>query len=74
MYRFNPDLRNESQNPFTWDGVDIDTKFEDYLEEEIRYKTLNLTDPEEAIRLTALAVKDNAQRFNDIKHLSETLK
>ncbi len=71
MYRFNPDLRNEHQNPFTWDGVEIDTKFEQYLEEEIRYKTLNMTDPEEAVRLTELAVKDNAQRFKDIKHLSE---
>lgn len=74
MYRFNPDLRNDTQNPFTWDGVDIDTKFEDYLEEEIRYKTLNMTDPEEAKRLVELAMKDNAQRFKDIKKLSETLK
>lgn len=70
MYRFNPDLRKEDQNPLTWDGVDVDTKFEDYLAEEIRYKTLNLTNPEEATRLVELAVKDNAQRFKDIKQLS----
>jgi pyruvate/2-oxoacid:ferredoxin oxidoreductase alpha subunit/pyruvate/2-oxoacid:ferredoxin oxidoreductase beta subunit/Pyruvate/2-oxoacid:ferredoxin oxidoreductase gamma subunit len=72
MYRFNPDLRKDNENPFTWDGVEIDTKFEDYLEEEIRYKTLNLTHPEEAKRLVEQAVKDNVQRFKDIKHLSET--
>jgi pyruvate-ferredoxin/flavodoxin oxidoreductase len=71
MYRFNCDLRNENQNPFTWDGMEIDTKFDDYLEEEIRYKTLNLTNPEEAKRLVELAKKDNAQRFKDIKQLSE---
>jgi pyruvate-ferredoxin/flavodoxin oxidoreductase len=71
MYRFNPDLRSLDQNPFTWDGVEVDTNFESYLEEEIRYKTLNLTHPEEAERLVKLAVKDNDQRFKDIKHLSE---
>ena len=72
MYRFNPDLRNENQNPFNWDGVEADTPFENYIEEEIRYKTLNLTNPEEARRLAKLAVKDNEQRFKDIKHLLES--
>jgi len=72
MYRFNPDARNENLNPFTWDGVNVDTKYEDYLEEEIRYKTLNLTHPDEAKRLAELAIKDNEQRFKDIKHLSES--
>lgn len=71
MYRFNPELRNEGANPFTWDGVEIDTNFSDYLDEEIRYKTLNLTHPDEAIRLAELAKKDNVQRFKDIKQLSE---
>ena len=71
MYRFNPDLRKQDQNPFQWDADGIDTEFENYIEEEIRYKTLNLTNPEEAKRLAALAVKDNEQRFKDIKHLSE---
>ena len=54
-----------------WDGVEVDTKFNDYLEEEIRYKTLNLSNPDEAHRLEQLAEKDNAQRFKDIQHLSE---
>jgi pyruvate/2-oxoacid:ferredoxin oxidoreductase alpha subunit/pyruvate/2-oxoacid:ferredoxin oxidoreductase beta subunit/Pyruvate/2-oxoacid:ferredoxin oxidoreductase gamma subunit len=71
MYRFNPDLRGENLNPFTWDGVEVDTQFERYVEEEIRYKTLQLANPEEAKRLAELAVKDNAQRFKDIKNLSE---
>jgi pyruvate/2-oxoacid:ferredoxin oxidoreductase alpha subunit/pyruvate/2-oxoacid:ferredoxin oxidoreductase beta subunit/Pyruvate/2-oxoacid:ferredoxin oxidoreductase gamma subunit len=71
MYRFNPDLRSTDDNPFSWDGAEVDTKFNDYLEEEIRYKTLNLTNPEEAHRLEELAERDNAQRFKDIQHLSE---
>jgi pyruvate-ferredoxin/flavodoxin oxidoreductase len=71
MYRFNPDVRGEHQNPFTWDAPEVDTQFGTYLEEEIRYKTLNLTNPTEAKRLEELAIKDNEQRFKDIKHLSE---
>jgi pyruvate-ferredoxin/flavodoxin oxidoreductase len=72
MYRFNPDLRAEGKNPFTWDVPETEkVAFKDYLEEEIRYKTLTLSSPEEAARLTELAIKDNEQRFKDIKHLSE---
>lgn len=72
MYRFNPDLRKEGKNPFIWDvPTEEHVAFRDYLEEEIRYKTLNLAHPEEAERLTELAQRDNEQRFKDIKHLSE---
>ena len=72
MYRFNPDLRTEGKNPFTWDVPETEqVAFKDYLEEEIRYKTLTLSSPVEAARLTELAIKDNEQRFKDIKHLSE---
>jgi pyruvate/2-oxoacid:ferredoxin oxidoreductase alpha subunit/pyruvate/2-oxoacid:ferredoxin oxidoreductase beta subunit/Pyruvate/2-oxoacid:ferredoxin oxidoreductase gamma subunit len=73
MYRFNPDLRAEGKNPFTWDVPQQEevVPFKDYLEEEIRYKTLNLSNPNEAARLTELAKKDNEQRIKDIQHLSE---
>jgi pyruvate/2-oxoacid:ferredoxin oxidoreductase alpha subunit/pyruvate/2-oxoacid:ferredoxin oxidoreductase beta subunit/Pyruvate/2-oxoacid:ferredoxin oxidoreductase gamma subunit len=70
MYRFNPDLRKENQSPLVWDGTEIDTGFEEYLQEEVRYKTLNMTNPEESVRLVKEAVKDNVQRFQDIKQLS----
>lgn len=70
MYRYNPDLRKENQAPLLWDGVDIDTSFEQYLEEEIRYKTLGMTNPEEAKKLVEKAQEDNAARFRDIKQLS----
>lgn len=74
MYRFNPDLRAEGKNPFTWDvpATEDVVSFNDYLEEEIRYKTLNFSHPNEAARLNELAKKDNELRFKDIKHLSES--
>jgi pyruvate/2-oxoacid:ferredoxin oxidoreductase beta subunit/pyruvate/2-oxoacid:ferredoxin oxidoreductase alpha subunit/Pyruvate/2-oxoacid:ferredoxin oxidoreductase gamma subunit len=71
MYRFNPDLRKENVSPFAWDGAEVDTNFEDYIAEEIRYKTLNLTNPDEAQRLVELAVADNTLRFKNVKNLSE---
>ena len=74
MYRFNPDLRQKGLNPFTWDVPQTESvEFKDYLEEEIRYKTLNLSNPVEAERLTSIAQIDNAQRLKDIKHLSENV-
>ncbi len=73
MYRFNPGLRSEGHDPFSWDvpATEDVVTFNDYLEAELRYKTLNLADPVEADRLAELAKKDNAQRLQDIKHLSE---
>lgn len=70
MYRFNPDLRKQGLEPFIWDNEKVDSSFKDYLEEEIRYKTLQWTHPEEADRLVELAEKDNAQRTHDLNHLS----
>jgi pyruvate-ferredoxin/flavodoxin oxidoreductase len=70
MYRYNPDLRKENLSPLMWDGAEIDTTFEQYLEEEIRYKTLSMTNPEESKRLFEKAQKDNEARFKDIKQLS----
>jgi pyruvate/2-oxoacid:ferredoxin oxidoreductase alpha subunit/pyruvate/2-oxoacid:ferredoxin oxidoreductase beta subunit/Pyruvate/2-oxoacid:ferredoxin oxidoreductase gamma subunit len=74
MYRFNPDLRTAGKNPFTWDvpATEEVVSFNDYLEEEIRYKTLNYSHPNEAARLNELAKKDNEIRLKDIKHLSES--
>jgi pyruvate-ferredoxin/flavodoxin oxidoreductase len=71
MYRCNSDLRQQGLNPLVWDGVEVDTRFSDYIEEEVRYKTLMLSNPEEAKRLLEEAEKDNEQRFKDIKHLTE---
>jgi pyruvate-ferredoxin/flavodoxin oxidoreductase len=70
MYRFNPDLRKQGLEPFLWDYETIDTPFKEFLEEEIRYKTLQWTDPHEADRLFELAEKDNEQRLHDLKHLA----
>jgi pyruvate-ferredoxin/flavodoxin oxidoreductase len=71
MYRSNCALHEQGINSLIWDGVEVDIKFSDYLEEELRYKTLTLSNPEEAKRLVELAEKDNEQRFKDIKQHTE---
>lgn len=73
LYRFNPDNRLQGLEPLTWDSVPVDTSFKDFLEEEIRYKTLSWSNPEEAQRLFNLAEKDNEQRLHDLKHLFDNL-
>jgi pyruvate-ferredoxin/flavodoxin oxidoreductase len=71
MYRFNPELRLQGQDPLLWDAPAVDTDFKTYIEEEVRYKMLNLAHPEEALRLQELAERDNEQRSKDVKHLSD---
>ena len=50
MYRYNPDLVEQGQDPFSWDSPEIDTEFSSFVEEEIRYRTLMRANPEEAER------------------------
>jgi pyruvate-ferredoxin/flavodoxin oxidoreductase len=70
MYRYNPDRINEGLSPFTWDSPSVDTEFEKYVEEEIRYKVLMRSNPAEAERLIKLAEQDNKRRFEEISHLA----
>lgn len=69
-YRYNPALVNEGKDPFIWESPEPDMDFNQYVEEEIRYRTLMRSNPEEADRLMELAKEDNVRRFNDLRHLS----
>ncbi len=71
MYRFNPELREQGLNPFIWEGPEVDTDFESYVGDEIRYRTLMRSNPEEAHRLIDEAKIDNKRRFEDLQHLSD---
>ncbi|MCG8387126.1 MAG: pyruvate:ferredoxin (flavodoxin) oxidoreductase [Cytophagales bacterium] len=71
MYRFNPDLRLQGKDPFHWDSPSVDTDFGNFVEDEIRYRSLMRADPAEADRLIELAREDNRLRFEDLKHLGQ---
>jgi len=60
LLRYNPRLRDMGQNPFMLDSQRPRIKLEDYAYNEIRYRMLTRTHPDEAKRLMALA-QENVQ-------------
>jgi len=70
-YRFNPGRAEEGKNPFVWESPTPEVNFQNYVDDEIRYRTLMRANPLEAERLMELAKKDNEQRFNELKQLAQ---
>ncbi|MDR1679282.1 MAG: pyruvate:ferredoxin (flavodoxin) oxidoreductase [Prevotellaceae bacterium] len=68
LWRHNPDLEAQGQNPFQLDSKEPDwSKFQDFLKGEVRYTSLMKQFPEEAKELFA-AAEDNAKwRYNGYK-------
>jgi len=61
LWRYNPMLEEEGKNPFTLDSKTPDwDKFDSFLGGEVRYTSLQKSNPAEAAALYA-AAKDNAQ-------------
>ncbi|MCD4789180.1 MAG: pyruvate:ferredoxin (flavodoxin) oxidoreductase [Bacteroidales bacterium] len=72
LYRFNPLLEEEGKNPFMLDSKEPDwSKFQNFLDGEVRYTSLKKTFPEEAVRLDALAEKNAKWRYNSYKRMAE---
>jgi pyruvate-ferredoxin/flavodoxin oxidoreductase len=71
LYRYNPLLEKEGKNPFELDSKLPDwSKFQDFLNSEVRYTSLKKAFPKEASELFA-AAEDNARwRFNSYKRLA----
>lgn len=55
LIRYNPVLRRNNQNPFVLDSPKPTIQLKDYAYNELRYKVLTQTEPEEAERLLKLA-------------------
>lgn len=71
LYRFNPDLLEKGEKPFIWETAEATEGFQEYIANEIRYKTLQYADPAEAERLQALAEADNERRLHDLLNLDK---
>jgi pyruvate-ferredoxin/flavodoxin oxidoreductase len=72
MYRFNPTLEEQGQNPFVLDSKEPDwTKFQDFLQSEVRYSSLSKSVPAEAAELFQAAEANAKWRYNGYKRLSE---
>jgi pyruvate-ferredoxin/flavodoxin oxidoreductase len=72
LYRYNPDLEVQGQNPFILDSKEPDwDKFQDFLNGEVRYTSLKQSFPEEAIKLDAIAEENAKWRYKNYKRLAE---
>ena len=71
MFRFNPLLEKEGKNPFQLDSKEPDwSKFQDFLNGEVRYTSLKKSFPAEADQLFAAAEENAKWRFNSYKRLA----
>ena len=70
LYRYNPDLKAQGQNPLQLDSKMPTVNFADYAYSENRYRVLKNSKPEVAAKLMDLATKDVAEKMNLIQQLA----
>ncbi|MBW7907951.1 MAG: pyruvate:ferredoxin (flavodoxin) oxidoreductase [Kiritimatiellae bacterium] len=63
LYRHNPALTGQGQNPFQLDSKPPTVSLRDYAYNEVRYRMLSHSAPEEAARLLELAQEDVNKRW-----------
>ncbi len=72
LYRYNPLLEDEGKNPFILDSKEPDwSKFQNFLQGEVRYTSLMKAFPAEAKELFAAAEADAKRRYNGYRRLAE---
>ena len=71
LYRFNPQLEDEGKNPFQLDSKEPDwSKFQDFLNGEVRYTSLKKSFPAVADELFAAAEYNAKWRHESYKRMS----
>jgi pyruvate-ferredoxin/flavodoxin oxidoreductase len=71
LYRYNPLLEKEGKNPFELDSKEPDwTKFQEFLNSEVRYTSLKKAFPKEADELFRAAEENAKWRYNGYKRLA----
>ncbi|OQA02931.1 MAG: Pyruvate-flavodoxin oxidoreductase [Planctomycetes bacterium ADurb.Bin401] len=70
LYRFNPDLKAQGQNPLQLDSKAPTADFTEYAYSENRYRTLKNAKPQIAAELMNQAKQDVIERFNLVQQLA----
>jgi pyruvate-ferredoxin/flavodoxin oxidoreductase len=70
LFRFNPDVAETGQNPFTLDSRPPTQSLESYIYREGRYRILQQSNPQAAERLLELAKQDVVDRWVTYKQLA----
>jgi pyruvate-ferredoxin/flavodoxin oxidoreductase len=71
MYRYNPTLADQGQNPFILDSKPPSASFRDFLMSEVRYTSLLNTFPDVAEEMFAQAEKYAHERYMVYKRMTE---
>ncbi len=72
LYRYNPMLEAEGKNPFQLDSKEPDySKFQEFLNSEVRYTSLKKSFPVEAGELFAAAEENAKWRYNSYRRMSQ---
>jgi len=71
LYRYNPQLTDQGENPLILDSKEPQIPFSDYAYNENRYRVLKKIDPKRADKLMKFAQQNVAQRFKLYKQLAE---
>jgi pyruvate-ferredoxin/flavodoxin oxidoreductase len=71
LYRYNPQLKDQGENPLKMDSKAPTFDFEEYVYGENRYRTLKQSKPEVAARLIKQAKADANDRFTLVEQLSK---
>ncbi len=72
LFRYNPALKDEGQNPFQLDSKEPSVELGEFLKRETRYSALEITFPDEAERLFAEAERQVKEKFRKYKMMSES--
>jgi len=71
LYRYNPLLEKEGKNPFTLDSKEPDwSKFQEFLNGEVRYTSLRKAFPKEAVELFKAAEENARWRTESYKRMA----
>lgn len=71
LYRYNPLLKKEGKNPFTFESKEPDGTLQDFLGGETRFAALEKSFPEESKKLRVMIEEDSKNRYERYKKLAE---
>ncbi|MFB3787699.1 MAG: pyruvate:ferredoxin (flavodoxin) oxidoreductase [bacterium] len=69
LFRYNPDLAKQGQNPLQLDSKDPKISYQDFAYQQTRFKMLTKSNPEESKRLIELGQKEITSRWHLYRQL-----
>ena len=71
LYRYNPELKAEGQNPFTLDSKEPTASFRDFIMDQVRYSSLAKEFPDVADKLFEMTEQEAKNKYTTYKELAE---